>query len=169
MIDQTVNVIGTAGVIAALVFSGLFGLVQSPLSPSDASNAYFSETSINSLSYLYYTSLYISFVASCYVVIVSFLIFHQISTWLPNRELRYWYIREAPILTIIDGAVISVALAVLTLIFAVAVNVGPNEALICFLLVLATVIGIALQFSFFLSICVTKLHGHTKELMNKQD
>eukprot|EP01036_Dinobryon_divergens_P035289 gene35289-45695_t len=165
LIDQFTSTVGTAGVIGALVFSGLFSTLQIPLNPSNDSTSYFSDDAITGISYLYYGLLYCSFIGSCYVVLMSFIFFHELSTWMPNNELRYWYIREVSILPVIIGAVVTVSLSLITIICGIAVNVGPTQALMCLLAVLLTGITLGLQFMKLLSICVTALHKHCRTIV----
>jgi hypothetical protein len=167
LIDQFTSTVGTAGVIGALVFSGLFSTLQVPLNPSSDSTNYFSDDAITGLSYLYYGLLYCSFIGSCYVVLMAFIFFHELSTWMPNNELRYWYIREVSILPVIIGAVITVVLSLITIVCGIAVNVGPNQALMCLLAVLFTGLTLGMQFMKLLSICVAALHKHCKTIVSE--
>ena len=157
--------VGTVGVIGALVFSGLFSTLQVPLNPSSDSTNYFSDGRRNN-----WTQLLILRVALLFfyrILLCGTHVFHELSTWMPNNELRYWYIREVSILPVIIGAVITVVLSLITIICGIAVNVGPNQALMCLLAVLFTGLTLGMQFMKLLSICVAALHKHCKSIVSE--
>ena len=152
--------VGTVGVIGALVFSGLFSTLQVPLNPSSDSTNYFSDDAIIGLSYLYYGLLYCSFIGSCYVVLMSSMSYPlgcrtmSYATGIFGRRQFYQSSSE-------------LVLSLITIICGIAVNLGPNQALMCLLAVLLTGLTLGLQFMKLLSIFVAALHKHCKSIVSE--
>lgn len=164
MVDQFVNCVGTCGVIGALVFSGLCGTVLNPVTPSNVSLQFFGHTTITNLSYLYYALLYSAFLLSCYVVVISFVIFLAVTIWMPNRDLRSWYIRKASALVrLIFAAAGTIVTTFFAVLIGVAINVGPIPGVISLIIVLFTLIFGIGEFAHMAGISCEALHIYCRD------
>lgn len=164
MIDQFTSCVGTCGVIGALVFSGLCSTVLNPLNPSESSLYYFGDNVVDNLTLAYYAFIYSAFLLSCYVVINSFLIFLAVTIWMPNRDLRCWYIRKgSAMLRLLFGAGGTILFTAISMALAVAVNVSPKASLISvILLAVLLVMGFG-EYSHLAAVSSATLHRYCRE------
>ena len=164
MIDQFVNCVGTCGVIGALVFSGLCGTVLNPVTPSDDSIEFFGHSALLGMSYAYYALIYSAFLISCYVVVISFVIFLAVTIWMPNRDLRSWYIRKASaIVRLLLASAATIIVTFLSVLVGVAINIGPIPAAIAFLAVaVALVVGVG-EYAHMSGVSCEALHIYCRE------
>jgi hypothetical protein len=164
MIDQFIGCVGTSGVIGALVFSGLCSAVINPLVPCDQSLRYFGEDRINQLAFVYYIFIYAAFLLSCYVVINSFLIFMAVNLWMPNCDLRSWYIRKgAAVVRLLCAAAGTIVCCMIGVPLAIAINVGPGQAVIGFIMGFVTLLFGSLEFAHMAGISCRALHSYCRE------
>ena len=142
-VSQFLEMLGTCGVVGALLFSGIFTFITNPLVASDESSSFFGN-SLTSMKYLYYSCLSFALVLSGVILYYSFSLYQQLSLWMPTTELQMWYIREISITPLIQSCVANVGITLLGLSCGVSINISPTAGLITFIMVLMGTIVIIL-------------------------
>jgi len=122
------------GVICGLYFTVLFPIALSPIVVSNNSQIFFDTIIINIFTYIYYCCIYISLIQSLLMVYKASRYYLHLTLWMPNIELKYWYINTVPIQTFIFTSNRIIKFVILSLPFGIAVGVSPISGLISFFL-----------------------------------
>lgn len=129
-VDQALSLLTTAGVVGALLASIITPLVYSPLIISDLSEEYFHPSTVEAFSVLYRIFISFSLVLSFVLIWQSTRKFLQLSFWMPNLDMKSWYLSEVSMLPIIITQMWTIIFAVLAAPFGVAILVSPSSGLI---------------------------------------
>jgi hypothetical protein len=144
------------GLVNGLVFSVLYSTVLIPLVISSASSKYFSSSTVQCFSVLYYCFSYAALGCSIAGIIHSTRVYQQILVWMPTRGEAIKYLKTIKIVLPITVTYYSFAFAVLSLPFGISIKTSPLSGLLCFLifLCLAIYFGINCAFIDFTSLII---------------
>ena len=117
VIDQSLSLLGTLGVVGALIFSVLYSTVLSPLDPSDVSTNYFSAHTLTAFTYVYYACVYFALGKAFSIICQSVILYLKISVWMPNLELKMWFLSDVSLTPVVHSAMVSLILASLAIPF----------------------------------------------------
>jgi hypothetical protein len=134
LIENSLTLLGTLGVVGALIFSVLYSTVLSPLIASEESSNYFSEYQITAFSYVYYICVYLALTRSFTTIFQSVILYLKLSTWMPNVEMKMWFIARKSLTPVVNNAMFCLISSSIAIPFGIAVNVSPGAALIALVL-----------------------------------
>lgn len=166
-VNQALSLLTTAGVIGALLASILTPLVLSPISPASESEQYFHPKTLQGLSIVYRILLTLSQAFSFLLIWQSSRKFLQLSFWMPNLDMKTWYLSEMSLVPIIQQQAMCIIFALLALPFGVAVLVSPVNGLIVLVVELVIFISVALNDNFGKGdfYVVKAMHNYTRSVV----
>jgi len=133
-VNNALSLLTTSGVIGALFISVLLPLcLTSPLSISEESIKFFSESSLDNLSCIYSGMIYISLCFSFLSVFYSSRVYLQLSFWMPNLEMKIWFLSEISMVPPVVMTMATVLFSTLAVPIGVTVTAGPKRGLIALL------------------------------------
>lgn len=135
-VNQALSLLTTAGVVGALLASIMTPLLLSPVIPSSESEEYFEPKTLKGFSFLYRILLTLSLGFSFMLIGQSSRKYLQLSFWMPNLEMKTWYLSEVSLIPIIRQQKQAIFFAMFALPFGVAVLVTPVNGLIVLVVVL---------------------------------
>ena len=130
LVEQTLSLLTSVGVIGALLISVSLPLVLTPLTPSDAAQQFFGTTGVDVVTYLYRILIIGTAVESLLTVLACLKAYMQLSVWMPTLELKMWWCTHISVTSVVWGSNVILMLAFASLPFGVAVNVSPGIGLV---------------------------------------
>ena len=168
-VNQALSLLTTAGVVGALLASIMTPLVLSPLSSSSESEQYFQPKVLERLSFVYRIFLTLSLVLSFMLIWQSSRKYLHLSFWMPNLDMKTWYLSEVSLLPIIILQIWCIISALIALPFGVTVLVSPSNGLMIFIVELVF-ITLSVVDDFFLfgkgdSFVIKGMHNYTRTVV----
>jgi hypothetical protein len=136
------------GLVNGLVFSVLYSTVLNPLLISSASSKYFSSSTVQCFSVLYYCFSYAALGCSIAGIIHSTRVYQQILVWMPTRGEVIKYLNTINIVRPITVTNYCFTFAVLSLPFGISIKTSPLSGLLCFLIFLCLAIYFGINGAF---------------------
>jgi len=133
-IDNCLGQFANYGIIGALFVSVLYPLVLNGKVCSQITSDFFPYWVIVVFNYIHYTLIYYSLFQAFLLVYVSTRAYLQLSIWMPNIELKQWYINEITMVYFHNIYSRTMKSAVLAVPFGVVISVTPTAGLICTLI-----------------------------------
>jgi hypothetical protein len=162
MVDQALNLMVNSGVVGALIFSVLYGILFTYPESSD-SLKFFGYYGFWTVFYIYYTFILAALVNSMALIYHSARMYLHLSMWMPTLELKVWYITKISLVPIIEMSMSSVVFSGLAIPFGVAVFVTPLASLFAIIAV-----GVCAYSIWHIEICIgpsvlERVHAFNKE------
>jgi len=129
-IDSVMAYLSTVGVVAGLVISVVFPLTFAPLTPSDACTEFFGDQTMYAFSLLYRIFIIFGEFQALYVIASVFAFTSFLFIYLPDVESRAWYLEKHTVRPLTETAMASFAFIHAAALFALAVQVSPESAII---------------------------------------
>jgi hypothetical protein len=129
-IDNCLSQFLNYSVVGGLFISVLYSVVLSELTISDISSDFFPYYLIRVFLYTHYTLLYYSLLHAFLLIYRSTRAYLHLSIWMPNLEMKHWYINETTMVSFHRIYSRTMKSAVLAIPFGITVTITPIAGLI---------------------------------------
>jgi len=167
MIESFQSQLLNYGIISGLYFTILFPLVLSPIIISPYLESFFNPIAIKLFIYIHYCCIYYALMQSLSLIYQASRYYLHLTIWMPNIELKYWYINTIPIKIFIITANSIIKFIILSLSFGITYGVSPVTGLISTVLVLYSLWQHTKTSLMDTEICI-KIHNYVCNFFNKK-
>lgn len=139
-IEDTNGLLLNTGVVAALILSVFYPLTFTPLEASSDSEDFFSGSALSSFKFLFYLLVLVTVSLSLVSFYCSVRCYTYLSFWLTRRESRMRFLEQVSLVGLAISTEIIIYLAILSVPFAVVVQISPATGLVALVVAVLTVV-----------------------------